>query len=285
MILINNDVMDLVLGYNTIREAERELHSKWRDRLLSAYARKWQAYQEDPIALEPPEHPLHGDLKAQLLGSLLHDWHHWLEGQLAPKDRPGDEGENAFVHALQRMDFPTSFIIHGLRQQRGEDVDVTVVGPIGMWVFEVKFWRDKIGYRNGTWRYDPLHPERKLAPDKQWERMAKDVKNTLLGHDLFLVARVPEFETIHGGIVFAHPDAHLDIVDCPVKWGTIAYWQKCVGDAAPSPQVDEADVLAVLDALLTRHHGVEPKGIRSMQGYARQLVQEADAQLVAWTRV
>ena len=284
MILINKYVMDLVLGYNTIREAERELHSKWRDRLLLAYARKRQAYQADPTALEPPEHPLHGDLKVQLLGSLLSDWHHWLEGQLALKDRPGDEGENHFVSSLQRMDFPGSFIIHGLRQKRGDDVDVTVVGPIGIWVFEVKFWRDKIGYYNGTWRFDPPHLERQQAPDKQWERMAKDVKNALLGRDTFLLSRVPQFETIHGGIVFAYSDAHFDIVDCPVKWGTTAYWQKCLGDAAPNPPVGEADVLAVLDALLTQHHGVEPKGIRSMQGYARQLVREAEAQLVAWTR-
>ncbi len=285
MILINNDVMDLVLGYNTIREAERELYIKWRERLLSAYARKWQAYQEDPVALEPPKHPLHGDLKDHLLGSLLHDWHHWLDGQWTLEDRPGDEGEIEFVRALMQMNFPASFIIHGLRQQPGEDVDVTVVGSIGIWVFEVKFWRDKIGYHNRTWHYDPLHPERKMAPDKQWERMAKDVKNTLLGHDMSLVARTPKFETIHGGIVFAHPNARLDIVGCPVKWGTIAYWQKCVREAAPSPQVDEADILAVLDALLTRQHRVESKGVRSMQGYARQLVQEAEARLVAWTRV
>ncbi len=284
MILINNYVMDLVLGYNTIREAEHELRSKWRDRLLSAYVRKRQAFQADPTAPKPPEHPLHGDLKAQLLGSLLSDWHQWLEEQLAPKDRPGDEGENTFVHSLRQMDLPGLFIIHGLRQQRGDDVDVTVVGPIGIWVFEVKFWRDKIGYRNGMWHYDPPHLERKQAPDKQWERMAKDVKNTLLGHDMFLLSRAPEFETIHGGIVFAYSDAHFDIVDCPVKWGTIADWQKRLGDAAPGHRVDEADILAVLDALLTQHHGVEPKGIRSMQGYARQIVQEAEARLVAWTR-
>jgi hypothetical protein len=48
--------------------------------------------------------------------------------------------------------------------------------------------------------------------------------------------------------------------------------------------VDEADVLAILDALLTQHHGVELKGIRSMQGCAQQLVREAEARLEAWTR-
>jgi hypothetical protein len=285
MVLINKQVMDLVLGYSTIREAERELRNKWRERLLSAYVRKRQAYRANPADLEPPEHPLHGDLRAQLLGSLLSDWHRWLEGPLTPGDRPGDEGENHFVSSLQRMNFSTSFILRGLRQRQSDGVDVTVVGPIGIWVFEVKFWRGKIGYRSGTWRLDPPHLERQSAPDRQWERMAKDVKNTLLGHDTFLLSRAPQFETIQGGIVFAYSDAQFDVVDCPVKWGTTAYWQHRLQTAAPSSPVSETDVLTVLDALLTQHHRVEPKGVRSMQGYARQLVREAEARLVAWTRV
>ena len=285
MILIDNHVIDLVLGYNIIREAERELRSKWRTRLLSAYVRKRLAYEADRITSEPPEHPLQGDLKDKLLGSLLSDWHHCLEAQWAPKDRPGDKGENTFVNSLQQMDLPASFIVQGLRQQQGDDVDVTVVGPIGIWVFEIKFWRDEIGYYNDLWHYDPPHLERKQAPDKQWERMAKDVKNTLLGHDMSLISRVPEFETIQGGIVFAYSDARFDIVDCPVKWGKIADWQKCLRDVKLSPRVHEADVMAVLDALLTQHHGVELKGIRSMQGCAQQLVREAEARLDAWTRV
>lgn len=285
MILINNQVMDLVLGYNIVREAERKLSSKWRTRLLSAYVQKRRARTAGRTAYEPPEHPLHGDLKAQLLGSLLSDWHQCLEEPWVPEDRPGDIGENALVNLLQQMDSPGCFFVHGLRQRQGDDVDVTVVGPIGIWVFEVKLWRDKIEYYNGTWHYDPPHLERKQPPDKQWARMAKDVKNALLGHDMFLISRVPEFETIQGGIVFAHPDAHLDIIDCPVKWGKMADWQKRLGNVAPSPQVNEGDVLAVLDALLTLHHGVELRGIRSMQGSAQQLVQEAEARLEAWTRV
>jgi hypothetical protein len=186
---------------------------------------------------------------------------------------------------LQQMDLPASFIVRGLRQRQGDDVDVTVVGPIGLWVFAVKSWRDKIGYHDGVWHYDPLHLERRQAPDKEWERMAKDVKNVLLGYDTFLMSRAPEFETIHGGIVFAYPDAHLDIVDGPVEWGKIADWQKRLRDVKPNPQVDEADVLAALDALLTQPHGQEPKKIRSMQGCARQLVQDAEARLEAWTRL
>jgi hypothetical protein len=285
MILVNNKVMDLVLGYNIIRQAERELSSKWRTRLLSAFVQKQRVYAAGRTASEPPEHPLRGDLKTRLLESLVPDWHQCLEGLWAPEDRPGDRGENAFVKSLQQMDLPACFIVHGLRQRQGDDVDVTVVGPIGLWVFEVKFWRDKIGYYNGSWHYDPPHLERRQAPDKQWERMAKDVKNTLLAHDMFLLSRVPEFETIQGGIVFASPDATLDILDCPVKWGKMADWHKRLANVAPNPQVDEADVLAVLDALLTQHHGVELKGVRSMQGSAQQLVREAEARLEAWTRV
>ena len=284
MILINNQVMDLVLGYNIIRQAERELRGKWRTRLLSAYAQRQQDFAAGRAA-KPPEHPLQGNLKARLLDSLLPDWHYCLEEQWTSKDYAGDQGEDTFVHMLQQMDLPASFIVRGLRQRQGDDVDVTVVGPIGLWVFEVKFWRDKIGYHNEIWHYDPPHLERRLAPDKEWERMAKDVKNALLGYDTFLMSRAPEFETIHGGIVFACTDARLDIVDSPVEWGKIADWQKRLRDIEPSPQVDEAVVLAALDALLTWPNGQGPKKIRSMQGCARQLVQDAEARLEAWTRL
>jgi hypothetical protein len=185
---------------------------------------------------------------------------------------------------LLQLDLAASFIIHGLRQRQGDDVDVTVVGPIGIWVFEVKFWSGPISYRNGKWDYGGQHPERQQDPDKQWRRMADDVATTLLRRDGFLCFRVPEFKEIHGGIVFAYPGARPDIVGCPAKWGTTKHWQERLMKAEFSPRIDEADVLAVLEALLSQHQGVEPERIRSMEAYAEQIVQESVARLDAWTR-
>ena len=44
MILLDNRLTDLVRGYDRVREADLRLRSKWRHRLLVAYARRREAY-------------------------------------------------------------------------------------------------------------------------------------------------------------------------------------------------------------------------------------------------
>ena len=149
-------------------------------------------------------------------------------------------------------------------------------------MFEVKFWRDRIKYLEGQWSYDPPHPERDKKPDQQWIRMADDVRSTLHRREGFLIAQVPELQEIHGGIVFAHGSAQLDIADCPVEWGNVDDWRERLLHVAPSPRVEGADVMTVIEALLTEHHGIEAGGVRSMDRYAEQVVQEAEARLEAW---
>jgi hypothetical protein len=283
MILIDNYVMGLMDGYDIVHDFERDLPAKWKEPLLQAYARKRLAYEANRAASEPPQHPLRGNLRTRLLESVVSDWYKCWEGQLAPEKRIGDKGENNFVSALQDLDLPSTLIIHGLLQRRGDDVDVTVIGPIGIWVFEVKYWSGKIIYRDGQWRYEPRHPERDQKPDKQWGRMVEDIKSTLERCDLFLISQVPEFEKIQGGIVFALSEAILDIQGCQVPYGKTVDWLKRLQDARPSPRVREAQILPATEKLLKRNYELAPDRFRSMEACARDVVKNAQERLESWT--
>jgi Nuclease-related domain len=281
--LIDNYVMDLERGYEIVRDYELGLYAEWKHRLLEAYARKWRAFEANRVAVERPEHPLHGHLRTLLLESVVSDWYKCWEGESVPEKRIGDRDENNFVSALKGLGLPATFIIHGLLQRPGDDVDVTVIGPIGIWVFEVKYWSGKIIYRDGRWRYEPLHPERKQAPDEQWSRMETDIRNTLQVSDGFLVRQVPEFRTIQGGVVFALSEAILDIHDCPVKCDKTAQWLKQLRDARPSPTMNEPPILRAIEDLLNRNYRVAPNRFRSMEAYARDIVKNAQERLERWT--
>lgn len=54
------------------------------------------------------------------------------------------DGEHDFVRQLQRVLDSSHYIIYRLQQKRSDDIDVTVVGPTGIWVFEVKYWAGSI---------------------------------------------------------------------------------------------------------------------------------------------
>jgi hypothetical protein len=282
MMLIDNYVMDLERGYEIVRDYELGLYAEWKVRLSGAYARRWRAFEASHAASGRPEHPLHGNLRTLLLESVVSDWYKCWKGELSPEERIGDRGENNFVSALCDLDLPTTFIIHGLRQRRGDDVDVTVVGPIGIWVFEVKYWSGKIICRDGQWRYEPPHRERDQEPDRQWGRMVEDVKSTLWGRDLFLISQVPEFENIQGGIVFALSEAILDIQGCQVPHGKTVDWLRQLRDARPSSRVREAQILPGIEKLLKRNYQVAPERFRSMEACARDVVRNAQERLEKW---
>jgi len=253
----------------------------------------WRAVISSP---KPPQHPLQEPLKAKLFPPLLPLWRERLRGQL-PTHVPyeGFTGESDFVKSLQRLQCDSSYIIYRLRQRPGDDVDVTVVGPKGVWVFEVKYWSGRITWHNGRWSHEKPYykpggipaiesKEVEQPPDQQWRRMADDVAETLRRRVPWLVARLPALAQIKGGLVFSHPEAIYDIArDCPCAWGTIAGWTRELSRTPTVPGVSEGVALQILDALLSRHRQVsEDEMTISMDTYAAQLVQKAEAHLVEW---
>ena len=225
-------------------------------------------------------------------------WQEKLCGRL-PAEMPYDGaiGEYQFVRRLTRSPAESSFVIYRLQQRPGDDLDVTVVGPKGVWVFEVKYWSGTIGWRNGRWfrvksrrgaggARAPEPVEVGQPPDQQWRRMTHEVEQTLRFRVPWLVARLPSLTRIRGGVVFTHPGASYDVApDCPFEWGPIVYWVQQLGRAAVVPGLNERVVLQVLDALLARHREVAETGaLLSMDVHAARLVQETEARLAEWVQ-
>lgn len=64
----------------------------------------------------------------------------------------GDVGEEKFYRHLTQSLPDDHVSIRGILVKQGLDVDLLVVGPTNVWVFEVKHWSGTITCRNGNWR-------------------------------------------------------------------------------------------------------------------------------------
>lgn len=253
----------------------------------------WKSFVSRP---RPPEHPLREPLKSKLLPRLLPRWLGALQGQLPAKmPYEGAQGEYEFVGRLQQLGSGNGYLVYRLQQNYGDDIDVAVIGPKGIWAFEVKYWSGTIIWRNGRWERENYHyePGGRLVceprevrqdPDKQWQRMANDIAQTLAFHAPALLRRFPDLARIRGGIVFTHPDATYDIErNPPFRWGKIAGWASELRDTQPIPGVDEQTVFQVIDTLLDRHRVVNSiHNVYSMDARAQALIRDAERRIAEW---
>ena len=252
----------------------------------------WKRRQYKSQSPQPPPHPL----QTNLIPPLFPVWKQALRGQLpSNKAYDGAEGEHDFVRQLQRTLDSSHYIIYRLQQKRGDDIDVTVVGPTGIWVFEVKYWSGSIMWQDGQWRRQQTYyetggvpvtknPVVKQSPDEQWQRMAVDVAKSVRIHAPQLVSRFLTNIRSQGGIVFTHPNATLHIAaGCPCEWGNISKWTPKLMNAPRIKGWDERTTFVILDILLTRHHQVTPTtSQKSMYTVGKRLIQQKEADLMTW---
>lgn len=364
MLLIDNQITDVLAGYDRIRSAESELLNSWRGPLLALYARQRAQYEAElaifdqrktemlrrirlgmwlssaalilgllilPVLLyiselgdmrgplvcfaplliligvngwaiigvlwywqrdrkkpEPPPHPF----KSRIIDPLLPLWREALRGTLpAKKPYEGATGEYHFIARLQSLS-SDGLILYRLQQQPGDDIDVAIVGPIGIWVFEVKYLKGIVRWRDGWWSQRKTYRGRSGMPvteireaeeayDQQWRRMVEDVLKTLRWHAPELVKQIPKILRVRGGLVFTHPQGNYDIAPgSPFNWGVIPFWIDLLRDMPPIPEVGERAVYEVLDVLLKRHHAVAGTvAKRSMLRYAEGLIHQAEEQI------
>ncbi len=172
--------------------------------------------------------------------------------------RYGDEGEAAFVSYLAG-ELPEEYVaVSGLLVARSLDADVIVVGPTGIWVYEVKHWSGEIICQDGQWRrvktyHEPggrlVQQHEVLRPfDKQWIREANAVKETLR-------RRLPQcpnpHEVVGGGIVFTHRGLSF-FADGSCK-ARVYTPRSCVEALSGSPEIPDFTIqerLRAIDALL-----------------------------------
>lgn len=174
-------------------------------------------------------------------------------------DKEGDVGELGFLLRIGSELSDEYLAVKGLLVQRSLDADLIVVGPTGIWVFEVKHWVGTIILRDGRWRRIKhyyaqggrlVFEERDIQRpfDGQWLRQKKAVEETLRRR---LPSRPSLPSLIRGGLVFTHPEVVLDIDgSCRAEYGDPEYWVNTVLRAGESPAFPMESRLEVIDALV-----------------------------------
>ena len=210
----------------------------------------------------------------------------------------GAQGEREFIQQLLDKTNENFFVIARLMQRPKEDVDVILIGPKGIWVFEVKHWSGEIIWDDQGWRRVQTYyerggveitkqPEVGKPPDEQWLRAAVQVSRTLKSHAKEVLSRYQALEHVRGGIVFTKREAVLNIQPGrPVYWGTISFWIKTLKNLAPIAELETRSALQIVESLLTRHHQLAPNhSSRSMQFSANQIVLDAEERLREWIQL
>jgi len=369
MQIIDNQKSDIVAGYNQIQAAENELHRKWRDPLLSIFARQRENYerdineytniraefnrrlrlgiwmssallllgllvlpalilinelgdfrgplfcfspllilggltgwaiivvlwiwQRDQVKPLPPKNPL----KTVLFEPLFPKWENALFGDLPKKKpHPGATGEYHFITRLQSLADDSS-ILYRLQLIPGEIIDVVLVGKKGIWVFDVKFLKGLIRWRDGKWtqiqssrrlsrRSDSMEDIVEQPYDQHWQNASDIVSETIRLHAPNFGAKSPDATKIRGGLVFTHPKGRYDIPSgCPFNWGIVSFWLDKLKTVPNQEYIDEFSVMEVLNALLTRHQqSVQLQNPHSMDTFANSIISDSEGRIQSWIR-
>lgn len=197
--------------------------------------------------------------------------------------KDGDQGEIDFLKSLAFLD--NSYLaIWGLLTsvKRRSDTDVLLLGPSGIWIFEVKYWNGTISKLNGIWTRKNMYGKTtrfEKGPDEQWLDQKDEVSKTI---GMQLSTRAWPAELIKGGIVFAHRKSQLGEIDQSMaSYGQSGFWHKQIKDATPLQDFNLKDRLQVLDALISYANSHEREAIQvtSANDTANEIYQNAEAAL------
>ncbi len=178
----------------------------------------------------------------------------------------GDVGEEQFYRHLTQS-LPDDHVgIRDILVKQRLDVDLLVVGPTNIWVFEVKHWSGTITCRNGNWHRSKSyyvaggflrHEEQEIKSfDRQWMRERGEVEETLRRR----VRPSHLADRIDGGLVFTHPNVILDIDQSrKCGYGSSKFWATHLREVAAGHQetITQQSKLRILDALLDRAEHID----------------------------
>ncbi|UCD42643.1 MAG: NERD domain-containing protein [Chloroflexota bacterium] len=250
-------------------------------------------WQRDQVKPTPPQNPL----KTDLFVPLIPTWKEALHGELPKKKpHPGATGEYHFITRLLTLT-DDSLILYRLNLKPGEFVDVVLIGPKGIWVFDILFLKGLIRWRDGKWsqiqssrrlsRKSPSTIEQVVQPFEQhWQTNADLVSEILRVHAPVFSAKSLEANTIRGGLVFTHPKGRYDIPPgCPFNWGIVSFWLDKLNSVPNQEYIDEYAMMEILNALLTRHQRLSNvQNLSSMYDYANSIISNSESRIQSWIR-
>ncbi len=163
-----------------------------------------------------------------------------------------EAGQVAFLKYLSENLPDDYFAVRHPLLQKALHVEVLLLGPTGIWLFEVKHWRGRALCRNGVWSREPAPGERidNTTPrfDQHWLGGRETVEKTLSQR----LARNASFGAlIRGGLVFTHPQIQIEVDgSSKVQYGAPPQWLQRIQATAGMAQFSTEIQLLVLDALL-----------------------------------
>lgn len=196
------------------------------------------------------------------------------------------------IRELERAASPETYILHSLQLTSEDDLDVVVIGPKGVWYFEVKHWNADFTWQEGTWeiwQFDPATQSPQLVtmreyPDAQWAHLRDEAITYLKASAANLLKRAPVMGTMQGGLAFTNPHARVEIDrSAPFRYGTIEQWVAAYGAAPRLKDMTAGRTLQLLETLLKRHQSFYPDAPRrSMKDAIPRVIAEVERGIQEW---
>jgi hypothetical protein len=268
----------------------------------------WMSFSQTPL---PPENPVsrtsndedESPLRQRLFPELLPLWQRELAVGIPTElevDRIAEEtgkwgliGEFDLIRALEPVASPDTSILHNVQLKPGDDLDVVVIGPKGIWYFEVKHWNADFVWQNGAWQilqfdqatqnFEPV-PMREY-PDQQWARMREEALATFDASGAGnLLKKLPVLGNIQGGIVFSNVHARIEIDrSAPFRYGTIEQWVAAYQSAPRLRDMSPGRALHLVEILLKRHQSLFPQVVlHSTRDVITKVLAEVEVGIQEW---
>ncbi len=163
-----------------------------------------------------------------------------------------EAGQVAFLKYLAQHLPDDYFAARSPFLQSSLNVDVLVIGPTGIWLFETRHWRGRVICRGGVWQREPA-PEAPLESlttplDESWLTGRATIEKTL---SLKLARNANFGALIRGGLVFTHPEVQVQVdSSSKVQVGTPPQWLQRIRGTSQLAQFSTEVQLLVLDVLL-----------------------------------
>jgi len=175
--------------------------------ILVTLAIAGRQYIREMVNGKPVPRPVEG-----LVVDLEGRWRESLSPQVRSFEKAGNKGVGDFLIQLARS-LPDLYSV-----KRLSDTGVLLLGPSGIWIFNVVYWSGTIIKQEGTWKQDQTvrdklgrkrHAEiaHEPGPDDQWLQQKHEMVTTL---EQNLPERTWTLSLVQGGVVFSHPKVNLD---------------------------------------------------------------------------
>jgi hypothetical protein len=183
---------------------------------------------------------------------LTEQWWQFVSGYETPANMANaEDGQLAFIKYLAQNLPNDYFAIHSPLIQNSLHIDVLLLGPTGIWLFEINHWSGKITCHDGIQRFTnaPGQPASGLEnPGKLWQTGRNLIEKTLS----LRLARNANFGLLlHGGLVFTHPSVQIETSpNSPIECGTPSHWLQRIRATPKVSKFSTELQLIVLDILL-----------------------------------